>query len=326
MTTSNSTNFSQTRNDVILDAFSLIGLNSLGKTMAHEDITLANRFLNKMIKAWSARGLHLWSKTEGVLYLQPYQGEYTLSSTSSDHFTRKDEETVTKLTANAAASATSLTVYSTTGMTVADRIGIVLNSGTIHWTTIATIPTSTTLTISSGLASAANSANLIFSYTNKADKPLRVLNARLVQGLDLSSTTTQTEVPLTLMGYEQFFNISQLTANGIPNQCCYKPQNSDGLFYLWPRPSSGAYRINLTYERILQDMDEMNDTFDFPSEWLECLTYQLAVRLGPIYGKDQRVQAVIGPLASAFLENLLAWDNEVASLTIGLDTAGNYYD
>lgn len=314
MATSGSYNYSQTRVDVINDAFQLLGVYGVGRTTSAEDMTFANSLLNKMIKAWGTKGLHLWAKTEGVLYLTPNVAEYTIGNGSSDAYvTNKSDEVITQLNGALAAAATSVTVDNTTNMTVGDKIGIVLTDKTIHWTTIATIPSSTTLTLTSGVSGAALDNALVYTFTNRLYKPLRVLDARLLQGIDTGSTSTLTELPMTSIAYQDYFELPVKTTSGIPNQFHYNPKLTSGKMYVWPRPSDGSYRIQFSYERVLEDMDAATDDFDFPSEWLESLTYQLAVRLGPPFGKEKRAQ-FLAPLAGIMLEDLLNWNNEITSV------------
>lgn len=322
MSTSGSTNFTSTRNQTILDAFSKIGRYGIGKTVSAEDMALAVRALNKMIKAWEKFGLHLWTKTEGVLYFTPYEGEYDLSPDNTTvYFTNKDDEIITTLGAALAASETSLTVASTTGLTVADKIGVVLDDKTIHWTTIATIPTSTTLTITTGTASAAASGNLVYTFTSRGSKPLRITHARLVSGNDSGSTSTQIEIPMTSIGYEQYFNLSRVTTSSdTPTQFHYNPKTSYGRLYLWPRPSTGAKRLQFSYERAIEDMDNLDDNFDFPQEWLETIEWQLALRLCEDFGVSDAKRNRIFQIASRMLEDLLEWDREITSVFIGPNT------
>ncbi len=321
MATSGSTNYNQTRYDIITDALTLLGVYGVGRTISADDMDVGNRFLNKMVKAWSTKGLHLWAKEEGVLYLTQYKGEYILDpSSTSVYFTKKSDEVTTKLNANMAASATNVTVLSTTGMTVGDYIGVVLDTKTLHWTTIAAIPTSTTLTLITGVPSVASSGGFVFTFTSKGEKPLRILDARLVQGMDLSSSTTQSELGLESISYEDYFSTSSVTNNGTPNQFHYNPKITTGKVFVWPRPTNCSMRIQYSYERVLEDFDNTTDNPDFPAEWLEPLTYQLAVRLGPVFGKDERAMTVLYPIASVMLENLLNWDNEITSITFQQET------
>lgn len=324
MATSGSNNFIQNRNAIILDAFQLLGIYGIGRTVSPEDMTFAVNTLNRMIKTWSSSGLHLWCKQEGVLYVTQYQGTYSLGNASTDaKVTAVEDEIITQLDGALAASATSVTVDSTTEMTVGDYIGIVMTSGNAHWTTIASIPTSTTLTLTSGVSAAAGDRALVFAFTNKAYKPLRIHSARCVTGIDSGVTSTKTEIQMAIVSYMSYFDIPVKGSNGRPVQLHYNPDITSGDLYLWPRPDSSNYRIEFTYERILQDLDEATDDFDFPAEWLEPLMYQLAIRLAPAFGRDQKATAVIGPMAVALLHDLKDWDSEITGLTFVPDFGGN---
>lgn len=315
MATSGSQNFSQTRTQLIEDAFQLIGVYGIGRTVSAEDMTVASNYLNKMVKAWGAKGLHLWTKEEGVLFITPNTAAYSLGNAAGDaHATIASDLVLTQLNGAHAASATSITVDSTTGMTTADKIGIVTTDKTIHWTTIATIPTSTTLTLTAGLDTAASDNGIVYTYTNKLYKPLRILDARIRTGVDSGATSTENDFVLTEIGYQEYFELPNKTSNSFPNQFHYNPKNISGTMYLYPRPSDGAERVHFSYERIIEDLDNTTDDFDFPSEWLEPLTWQLAVRLGPAFGRSQKAMQVILPVASSMLDNLLDWDTETTSV------------
>lgn len=319
MTTSGNVVYSQTRNEVILDAYNLLGIYGLGRTVSAEDMALASRFLNKMIKSWSTKGLNLWAKDEGVLYLTPSVGKYNLGVGSTTMATTLNDQIITKLSGNIALGATSITVDSTTGMTIGDHIGIVLPGNTIHWTTIATIPTSTTLTLTVGVPAAAYDDTLVYTFTTRINKPMRILDARLVSGYDNGTTSSQIEQPMTSIAYQEYFEIGMQTANGLPNQFHYNPQQNYGIMYIWPRAIDPSYRVHFTFERMLENVDNIADTLDFPDEWLEPLTWQLATRLGPAFGKDAKVNNSIYPLAVIMLENLLSWNNEITEVSIHPD-------
>jgi hypothetical protein len=317
MATSGSKNFTQTRSELITDAFQLIGMYGIGRTVSSEDTAVAERVLNKMVKAWGAKELHLWTKEEGVLFITPNTAEYDLGNAATDaECTLLSDLVLTQLNGALAASATAVTVDDTTGMAVSDRIGVVTTDKTIHWTTIATIPTSTTLTLTTGLDTAASDNGLVYTYTNRLYKPLRVLSCRRRTGIDSGATSTQFDLPMHSISYEEYQDLPAKNINSIPNQFHYNPKNNSGKLYLFPRPSDGAERIHFSYERIIEDLDAAGDNFDFPTEWLECLTYQLAFRLGSYFGKGKKALQEIAPLASAMLADLLAWDSEITELDI----------
>jgi len=317
MSTSGSTNFLQTRTEIINDAFQLLGVYGIGRTISSEDMAFAVSMLNKMVKAWGTKGLHLWDKSEGVLYLTKNVAEYTISDASTSAYaTNISDQVITQLNGAVAASVTALTVNSTTGMTVGDYIGVVLSDKSLHWTTIATIPTSTTLTLTTGVLTAASDDAIIYTFTNRLAKPLRVLSARRASGIDLLTSSSLVELPMTSIAYEEYFDLPIKTSSGLPNQFHYNPQLLAGKMYVWPRPADCNDRIHFTYERILEDLDNASDNFDFPQEWLECLTYQLAVRLGPAFGKDQRTGQILAPMASNLLGELMDWDSEITSVSL----------
>lgn len=321
MATSGSTNFTETRDQIILDALALLGVYGVGRTVSSEDMSFCVSMLNKMVKSWANQGLRLFTKTEAVLYLSPNQEHYKLNSDSASAYcTNKSDEVVAQLNGSVATSTSNLIVDSTAGMTVGDNIGVVLTDNTVYWTTIATILTSTTLTLTGALTGPANDNALIYTFTDRIDKPLRITAARSVLGFDNGATSTETQIPLTGIGYEDYFDLpSKSISGGMPVQYMYNPQTTYGDMYLWPRPTDGNYRIEFSYERIVEDLNNASDDFDFPPEWLEPITYQLAVRVGPAFGKDQKVIKVLMPMASTMLENLKDWDCEITSVFIGPD-------
>ncbi len=302
-----STDFTQTKTQLIYDAFQRLGVYGIGRTVSAEDISYASNVLNKMVKAWAAEGLHLFAKEEGVLYLVPGASNYLLGSTAK--VTLASDEVLTILDGEHLSGISSLTVASTSGMTVADNIGIVLSDGTIHWTTIATISGATSLTINLALTSDASDEALVFTYTNNIEKPLRVLSARKRTGYG----TNIIDLPLGPVGYQDYQNFPVKNVGTSPTQYNYKPQNTYGTFYLWPCPSTGAERVHFTYERILTDLDNASDNFDFPPEWLEPIEWQLAIRLARPFGKATALQDLV-PMASAMLDNLKAFDSEKSGI------------
>lgn len=310
MATSGSVNYTQTRNDIIHNAYRLIGVYGIGRTISAEDMETASQFLNMMIKTYQADGLHLWAKEEAYLFLADNTANYTLSSDStSARACLRSDAVITELSAAAAASATSLTVESTTGMATSDIIGVVGDDDTVTWTTISTIHTSTTLTIASGLTSASASGNNVYTFTSRINKPLRILSARRVTG----GPDSPSAVPLVMLSHEEYYNIPTKETNGSPTQFYYNPDLTTGQLSLWPRPDDPETYIEFTFERMLEDFDAATDNADFPSEWLECLVYQLAVRLAPQFGKSNMLES-IGPMAKDLYDKVSGFDQEPASI------------
>lgn len=320
MATSGSSNFSLNTTQIIHAALAKIGVMGEGQSLSPQKFNQCKLNLNAMIKSWSTIDLHLWCKEEAVLYLEQYVGKYSLGNAVSDSkATLISDEIMTQLNGAVAAAATSITVDDTTGMTVGDYIGIVLTDRSTHWSTIDTIPSATTLTILSGLASAASDNAYIYTFTNKIYKPMRVTSVRVASGIDLGSTSTKSTVSIGLIPYQSYFDMPTLANNGDqPNLVHYNPRISQGDLFVSPRPSDTSKRIEFSFQRIIENLDTLTDDFDFPGEWTETLIYQGAIRFAPDFGRAKKIPELT-PQAAELLDNLKAWDRETSSIFIQPD-------
>ena len=224
---------------------------------------------------------------------------------------------MSELSSNHIASDTTIEMDSTTGMAASDTIGIVLDDDTIHWTTIVSVDSATQVTITSGLASAAAADNNVYTYTTALGKPLRIHSVRRATGVG----NNETQIPMLELSRDDYFSLPTKAQNGLPTHYYYNPDLNNGTLYVWPRPNDPELYMRMTFERELEDMDAASNNFDFPDEWLETLTYQLAVRLAPAFGRDQKL-AVIGPIADDLLENIKSWDAETTSIQLIPDRGG----
>lgn len=304
-----SVNFTQTRNQLILDAFQILGVYGVGRTVSAEDMSFAVSMLNKMVKAYMAQGLHLFTKVEGILFLNPTTPIYDMGNTAmaaNASGVNISSTTIALTTGN-----TSVTMISTAGMVANDNIGIVIAPATpIFWTTVASVTNSTQLVLSAGVPSNIASGAYVYDYTTGINKPMRVSSCRRAQYIgDMLN-----EVPMAEIAYMDYMNMPLKYNGGLPNQWSYNPNDTEGMMYLWQMPNDVTQRVHFTYDRMIDDLDNVSDNFDFPSEWLEPLTWQLAVRLGPAFGKDNKVKNSILPIASNLLELIKSYDNEIGSL------------
>src|SRR6266404_3630808 len=79
MTTSGSTDYTLSRDEVIQEALEQLGVVGEGETPATTTITSCSRTLNLMIKSWEAQGIHLWAQPTQTVTLVANQASYTLS-------------------------------------------------------------------------------------------------------------------------------------------------------------------------------------------------------------------------------------------------------
>lgn len=303
MATSGSVDFDQTRNEIINDALILCGAIEAGDvSVATEETDYAARQLNRMVKAWQADGIRLWTKRQAYVFLEKSLGKYALGPSSSDHSAELDDAVNTELSADAASGASTIDVDSVTGMANSDNIGIVLDDDTINWHTISSI-SSKTITLSGTLSGAAATDQPVFAYTTKIGRPLRIIE---VQRTDTAALDT----PIAMISDAEYQRLPNKTITGKTNECYYTPERPQGFLYVWPEPETAADRLRVTCLFQIEDFDTSAHNPDLPQEWLDCMVWNLAGRLGPSYGIEERLQNRIAFRAGQLLESNAGWDRE----------------
>jgi hypothetical protein len=279
MTTSGVSTFEITQSDLITDAMMASGALANAETCPGDEYAAVLRTLNMMVKAWSAganptaRGLKMWARKSGTLILQKNQASYSLGPTG-DHASASVVKTT--LTANSPTSDTTLTVASITGISNGDIIGVILDSGSVHWTTVNGAPGSSIVTITTGLTSAAASGNRVFAYTTILQRPLEIISM-LIRDEDGND---QALGEMLLGDYE---SLGRKDQDGTPSRFYFENQLTDAKIYFDFEPSDVSQTIEFVYRRPLDDMVSTGDSPDFPQEWYEALKYNLAVRIATEY-------------------------------------------
>lgn len=309
MATSGVNTFSISRDTILREALSICGIIDETETPTAEMTSRGQITLNMMTKSWLAQGYHLWGLQECNLILADGQHRYSLSTTG-DRFSAN--ATITTLTAAASSGATTLTLDST-GMTAADIIGIVQDDGTVKWTTIATVPGATSVTITAALTDDAASGALVYTYTSRTSRPLRIQSAGVI--------VDDIETPLSIISRQEYFDLpTKTTSEGQPTQVYYDPQLGSGVLYVWPVPDANTYYLRITCERNLEDFTATADEPDFPIEWGEALCWGLACRLAPKYGVPMDKLAGIKMIADEHLQTALDFDRENVSIFMTPDS------
>lgn len=303
MAVSGSKNFTVTRTDIINAAMRKAGSYDAGDAPSAEESADAVLALQLMVKEWSVLGIDVpWRETI-TLFLQQGTQSYAIGPSGS-HATASYAETT--LSADAAASATTLTLASTGGLTAADFIGVKLDNGTIHWTTIVNAATTS---ITDGLASAASSGNAVYAYTEKANRPQKVVYAHRREG--------DQDTPVELIGEVAYRGLSTKGASGPVNQAYYQPTLTNGKLFVWP--TGGPDKLVLICQPLVDDFDSPSNNPQFPIEWANAIIWNLAVELAPEYGLSIKERQLLKFEATSKLNALLDYDVENASVIIGLD-------
>ena len=308
MAVSGSKDYSITRANIIEGALRKIGVYDSQESISGADTASASLALNLMVKEWVARGIDIWLRDDITVFLQPDTQSYALGS---DHATRSHVETTLSSAANSAA--TTLTVVSSSGMTAADKIGIKLTDNTIHWDVIASVDSSTQVTLTTGLASAAASGKKVYAYTTVAGRPQEIVYAyrRDKNGFDNE---------VAIVGEKEYKGQSDKGASGPPVEIYYQPTLTTGTLYVWPVDGGADWdKLVLSCHFLPDDFDAASNNPQFPIEWGNALTWGLAAEIASEHGIPDREQQRLWQTAEFKLNQLLDYDVENASVEFGMD-------
>ena len=312
MAVSGSINYTQNASEVVDDALILLGVAHPEEVVSTSTKNYALDALNKMIKAWIGRGITLAALDQGALLFDNDVVKYTFHNKAGTG--GKVAAGIiasglvqTTISADEAASQTILSVTDSTGMAASDKVIIELTSGARHESTIASVDSSTQITIDDALATAAASGNYVYAYTLTTDEikhPEMVMNVRL-------RNEDNNEIPMRQMSRKEYMELADKATEGSPYTWYFDKQLDNPVLYVYTEPDSLRESLRFDYVKTLDDLDATTDNFKLPDEWLEAITYNLAVRLASPFGKEAKLQ-VIAPLAAQMLDDAMRSDSEDA--------------
>lgn len=316
MATSGSIDFSRNRNQIITDAYQILNIYGADEIVTPGDLVVATTRLNSLVKSLQVQGYSLWREEEGVLFLNKEQSSYDIGSGSTDHATLASNLVETTLSADEALGQTVISVTSSTGMTAADKVGIIQSDNTLHWSTIVSVDSATQITITDATTVAASSGAKVYTYTTDAQRPLYITSIR-------RQDNSNNEVPLHSASRQEYFDLPNKSAAGIPIQYYYDPKIGLGKVYVYLTPNDEKVKLRYSFVRTFEDFDNSTDTPDMPQEWYDALTFNLAVRLGLIFGKGGTPEYQdLKDQAFMMLEEAKSFDSEKTSINIQFDSRG----
>lgn len=282
MATSGSYGFSINRDQIVrkalLDLKKIDGIDPIDPTIMSDCVLN----LNLMVKQWQGRadfapGLKVWTRKTGHLFLHAFTGQYNINSSFAGWTNDNYDQTYT--TANAAAAATALVVQSITGVLVGDKVGVMLDTGDLFWSTVSSLGT-LTINLSTPLPSSSVGGNIVFSYTSTPIQPLLIETATL-------RDQWYNDTPLNLLTRPQYdFLPNKVSPNnyGDPTAILYENQLTTGNLYTDIAGSNDTSKhIVLTYMETIQDFVNNNDTPYYPQEWYLPLCWGLAKQCAPMF-------------------------------------------
>lgn len=311
MSTSGTYTFSRNRDQLLGRALRLAGAFASGETPNSQAITDAAEALNAMVKHWQGTGIHIWRTTECAVFLQADQTRYEMGSTSSDHAT--EAFTQTSLSADAANGASSVSVSSATGIASGYYIGVQVDDGSFHWTTVNGAPSGTTVSLTTALDDSATSGAIVLVYQTKLVRPLGVISARrynLASGID---------TPISLFDRVEYQELPNKTSSGVVNAVFYDRRggaNATGYLYTWQPNSSPEYCLKMTVARPIQDFSAAGNDADLPQEWIEAIVWNLAANLAIEYDAPDSKLIRLQNKAAQLLSEVNWFEKELVSFQV----------
>jgi len=295
-----------TLTELLTQSYDLLQVGQDGETLTGDMFTRGRNALNIMLKTWEAQGIHLWTMTEGVLFLQVGQSIYPFSDTTT-HVSNTYYETTA--TSAYAAGVNVIAVASTDGMVEGNHIGIVGSDNDLQWSTIAAFISDTSVRLSSAITTATLDNAVIYHYAPSFKPVNRVLSVRRKEG-------SSYEVPINFISRDEYMSLPNKDTQGYPIQAYYSREENRGTMYVWNAPSSSVPVMPFTYERKIEIMVNAEDTFDMPEYWYEAIAWNLAARMMPKVGCSAARAQEIKSMAISTLNTCLGFDTDLYPIKV----------
>jgi len=310
MATSGSFNFNVTFEDICKEALTLIGEYDENDVIDNRDVATCLRTFNMMIKYWQADGVTLWKLVDAVLFLAKGTHTYSIGP-SGDH--ASDSYVKTEVATAAASGASTLVVDSITGISASDNIGIELDDGTLQWTTVNGAPSGSTITLTDVTTDTIAVDNHVYTYTNKLQRPLEIVEARL-------RNSSGQDRPIFIESRERFLYLNDKAQTGTVNQIYHQPTTTNTTMRLWQAAGDVKELVRFSVKIPVEDVDTKTDNVDFPQVWFLPLAWQLALYVGPKF--DASLNAKQEARAQHLLETVKDHDTEQSSSILTADLTG----
>ena len=292
--------YAKTAGDLIRDALRAATISGISLPVQSEDFAQGESALNDILMSLQTEQIHVWAQTEALIPLNPDQTKYVFGT---DHVFTNYVYT----TADAAiATATSLTVVSTTGMTTGDFIGVELADGTRQWTTL-TVTGATTLTLAAALTGDIDDLSSIYTYTTATDQPVRIDSVRY------ADTYTSDEISTSMVARDEYFNQPSKTTSGAVNTWYFQRNLDFGHLYVWPIADNCKRLLRITFIKPQYIPEDQSEDVLIPPEWYVALKFKLAADLAMSYGVDANRQMMLEQKAAIYLQKAISSDDDGAS-------------
>lgn len=293
MTTSSSWDFGLTSATLSAVVAENLGILAAGGTLASNDLTTIQRRLNMVAKQLGrsdgAPGIKVHHRQRVTLVLAKGQQTYSIGPASGDaraslsvyRTTLSADEAALQTTLSITSNTDTTTYPGTTGtMTASDIVGIELNDGTVHWSTISGTPAST-MDVASGIASVASAGNYVWWFTSRAQRLAHIESITL-------RNENYNETPLTIYtdAREYSEGVVDKYADGMPTAVLVEPLRIATRLTFNSQPNDVTQQVIITGFYPAEDYDNASGTDDiaFPQEAFRFLAWEVTFDLHAAYG------------------------------------------
>jgi hypothetical protein len=307
MSTSGTATFSRNRDQLIKAALRKVNAFEAGETPDSDSLNDAAEALNALLKHWQGNGVQIYKVVEAALFPQVDQVRYSIGATSTDHATETWVETA--LTAAAANGAATITVDSVTGIATTYKIGVELDDGTMHWTTVNGAPAGQVVTLTAVLTDSAAIGNRVIAYQTNLVRPLKILSARSY------NFDSAIDTPVEEMGRVEYAEMPNKSSSGAINSFYYdRRENTTGYLYLWQAPQTVDSAVKMTVAKPIEDFTAAGDDADLPQEWIRAIIWGLADEIADDYDVPEPKRTRLERRAAQYLNEANWWERELLDI------------
>jgi len=299
--------YDKTAGDLLRDALRDASIVGVGIPINGEDWTIASSALNDVLSFWQAKAqINLWRETQALLPLNPNQSDYFLGPNGDHCFT---DYVYSVSNASAIAGATGIfinngAVIAAAGYTTGDFVGVELDTGFRHWTTIAGLAGGV-IALTTPIPTASRAGSSIYVYRTKIDRPIRILDAQT------SINRGTYDTPVKQISRKEYYNLSNRNDfTGNVNQWYYSPQLNNGQLSVWPASDGKASTLIFTFVKPQYIPEDQSENILIPSEFYLALKWAVASELAVTYAVSSDRLVAIESKARAALEDALSNDVE----------------
>lgn len=148
------------------------------------------------------------------------------------------------------------------------------------------------------------------------DYPLTIDNLRRVE----PNSPPVTEYPMEIISKSEYYQVVNRNNKGQPLQAFIEQKLPNAMIHVWPAPLIGVVQqVRFSAKVHLQDFASQISEADFPDEWIEALTYNLALRLAPMWVMDPDTFNRVAAMAGQMLNDAEGGDKEQGSVFLNVD-------